>query len=84
MVTDPLPPVIEMLLPLPSDADGPEMFTVADVSVVLEEIWNVTDARLPLAMAVVSSPATIHITLPADGLLQVTCLPAAEAALPVA
>jgi len=38
MVTDPLPPVIEMLLPLPSDADGPEMFTVADVSVALEEI----------------------------------------------
>jgi len=38
MVTDPLPPVIDMLFPLPSDADGPEMFTSADVSVVLEEI----------------------------------------------
>ena len=38
MVTDVLPPVIEMLLPLPSDADGPETLTSADVSVVLEEI----------------------------------------------
>jgi hypothetical protein len=38
MVTDVLPPVIEILLPLPSDADGPETLTSADVSVVLEEI----------------------------------------------
>jgi hypothetical protein len=35
-------------------------------------------------MAVVSNPATMHLTSPADGLLQVTCFPAAEAALPVA
>jgi hypothetical protein len=84
MVTDPLPPVIEMLLPLPSDADGPEMLTDADVSVVLEEIWNVTDAIPPLAMAVVSNPATMHRTSPADGLLHVADFPAAEAAPPVA
>ncbi len=83
MVTVPLPPVIEMPLPLPSDADAPEMLTDADVSVVLEEIWNVTDAIPPLPIAVLLNPATMHRTSPADGLLQVACLLAAEAALPV-
>jgi hypothetical protein len=38
MVTVPLPPLIEMPVPLPSDADGPEMFTAADVSVAPAEI----------------------------------------------
>jgi hypothetical protein len=38
MVTNPLPPVIEMPLPLALDANAPEMFTSADVSVALEEI----------------------------------------------
>ncbi len=38
MVTTPLPPVIEMLFPLPSDAFAPVMLTVDDVSVVVDEI----------------------------------------------
>jgi hypothetical protein len=83
MVTNPLPPVIEMPLPLPSDANAPEMYTSADVSVALEEIWKVTETILPLAMTVVLNPATIHRTSPADGLLHVAVFPAAEAAAPV-
>jgi hypothetical protein len=38
MVTDPLPPVMESPLALPSDANAAEMFTSADASVALEEI----------------------------------------------
>ncbi len=34
IVTVPLPPVIEMLLPVPSEADAPVMLSCADVSVV--------------------------------------------------
>ena len=82
MVTEPLPPVIAMELPLPSTADTPERFNAAAVSVVFA-IWNVTDATLPPAMAVVFMPTTTHRTSLADGLVQVVDFPAAEAAVPV-
>jgi hypothetical protein len=82
MVIEPLPPVIVMELPLASAANTPERFNAAEVSLVFA-IWNVTDATLPLAMAVVFMPTTRHRTSPADRLLQVVDFPATEAAVPV-
>jgi len=83
MVTVALPPLAEMPFPLPSDALAPLMLTNVEVSVVVEEIWKVTVASEPSVMAVLLRPAMTHRTSPADGLLQLTCLLAADAAPPV-
>ena len=83
MVTKLLLPLLVMTLPLASTAMTAERPNAADVSVVFA-IRNVTDAILPLAMALMFVPVTMHRTSPADGLLQVADLPAAEAAAPVA
>ena len=56
--------------------------TWADVSVV-DAIWNVTVAMLPLVIAVESKPDTIQRMSPGVANAQITDLFAATAALPV-
>ena len=82
MVTEAPVPVMVMPVPVPSDADALILIPV-DVFKVEGDIWKVTDARPPSAIGVVLKPATMQRTSPADGVLQLADLPAADAAPPV-
>jgi hypothetical protein len=79
-------PVPDALMeaPLPSDAERPDRETTDEVLVVPAAICNVTVARLPLPIAVVLKPATMHRISPGETRLHVADLPAALAAPPVA
>jgi hypothetical protein len=77
-------PAALMEAPLASDAERPPSETTDAVFVVPAAICKVTVARLPLPIAVVLKPATMHRISPGETRLQVANLPAALAAPPVA
>ena len=68
---------------LGSAPSTPLKLTGEEVCVVLGEIWNVTVARTPSAMTVLSKPATKQRASPGATTLHEVSLPAASAAAPV-
>jgi len=77
-------PVALIPAPLASDAERPERETGDEVLDVSAAIFKVTVARLPLPIAVVLKPATMHRISPGETRLHVAVLPAPSAAPPVA
>ena len=83
MVTTVSAPPVVMAAPVRS---APNVFvteTVVEESLVLGGMWKVTEARGPSAIEFLLRPDTRQRTVPEDGELQITDLPAAAAAGPV-